>query len=263
MAILEVIACSVADAIEAQRGGAGRLEVVRALHLGGLTPHVSLVREIVAAVSIPVRVMLRENAGFEVAGEAEIDKLCRAAGEFAALGVGGFVLGFLRGRKLDLASAQQVLSCASGLKATFHRAFEELDDAVAGVAALKTEPQFDRILLSPARVGGLQQLVESAAPEMTIVAGGSVDADVIRALRKSTGICEFHVGRAARQGVDIGGPVDAGRVQELAALVSGCATPSAERSSDPRAWPAAPECNSPGTQHRRTGTAPQRKWPDP
>jgi len=31
MAILEVIACSVADAIEAERGGAGRLEIVRAM----------------------------------------------------------------------------------------------------------------------------------------------------------------------------------------------------------------------------------------
>ena len=35
--LLEVITCSVKDAQEAERGGAGRLEVVRDLH-GGLTP---------------------------------------------------------------------------------------------------------------------------------------------------------------------------------------------------------------------------------
>ncbi len=70
MPILQVIACSVADAIEAQRGGAGRLEVVRAMDAGGLTPPVSRVREILAAVSIPVRVMLRENSGFEAGGQA-------------------------------------------------------------------------------------------------------------------------------------------------------------------------------------------------
>ncbi|MBZ5592386.1 MAG: hypothetical protein LAP39_09125 [Acidobacteriia bacterium] len=63
--LLEVIACSVADAVAAERGGAGRLEIVRALEAGGLTPLLSLVKEIVAAVSIPVRVMLRENPGFE------------------------------------------------------------------------------------------------------------------------------------------------------------------------------------------------------
>ena len=43
----------------------------------------------------------------------------------------------------------------------------------------------------------------------------------IRALRKTTSIREFHVGRAARQGGDIGQPVDAQRVLELAALVAG------------------------------------------
>jgi copper homeostasis protein len=165
--------------------------------------------------------MLRENAGFESGGEAEVEELRRAARQFAALGVGGFVIGFVRGRKLDLAPGLQILSCAPGVKATFHRAFEELEDAVAGVAALKTSPQFDRILVSPSRVRGLQQLVESAAPELIIVAGGGLDVDAIRTLRKTTGIREFHVGRAARQGGDIGQPVDAQRVRELAALVAG------------------------------------------
>ena len=46
---------SVADAVAAEKGGAGRLEVVRALEAGGLTPPISLVKDIVAAVSIPVR----------------------------------------------------------------------------------------------------------------------------------------------------------------------------------------------------------------
>jgi copper homeostasis protein len=221
MPILEVIACSVADAMEAERGGAGRLEIVCAMDVGGLTPPVSLVREILAAVSIPVRVMLRENAGFATGDETEVENLCRAARQFAALGVDGFVIGFVRGRKLDLAPALQILSSASGVKATFHRAFEELEDAAAGLAALKGAPQFDRILVSPARVRGLQQLVESAAPELTIIAGGGLDADAIRVLRKTTSIREFHVGRAARQGADIGQPVDPQRVRNLAALVAG------------------------------------------
>ena len=136
------------------------------------------------------------------------------------MGVDGLVIGFLRGGRLDLAAAQRILSNAPGLKATFHRAFEELDDAGAAVAALKTAPQFDRILVSPARVRGLKQLVESAAPELTILAGGGVDADAIRMWRKRTGIGEFHVGRAVRYGADIRQPVDAGLVRNLAAVVA-------------------------------------------
>ncbi len=220
MPILEVIACSVEDAVAAERGGADRLEIVRSLDVGGLTPPVSLVREIVATVSIPVRVMLRENPGFEVTGEAEIEKLCRTAREFAALRVDGLVIGFLRGRSLDLSLTSRVLSCAPGVPATFHRAFEELEHQEAAVAALKRASQFDRILVSPARIRDLKQLVACAAPALTIVAGGGVDAGAIRALIQTTEIREFHVGRAARHASDISRPVDANRVRDLAALLA-------------------------------------------
>jgi len=221
MRVLEVIACSAADAVAAQRGGAGRLEVVRALEAGGLTPPISLVKEIAAAVSIPVRVILRENDGFGIADREELTRLCDSAGELARLDIDGIVLGFLRGRDLDLAAVKQILACAPHSKATFHRAFEELDDPQAAVAMLKAVPQFDRILVSPARVRGLKQLVETAAPELIVVAGGGIDRAAIRKLRESAAICEFHVGRAARRDGDIRRPVEAARVQELADLISG------------------------------------------
>ncbi len=64
--ILEVIACTVEDAIEAERGGANRLEIVSRLETGGLTPAPDLVRKIKANVSLPLRVMLRESEGYTV-----------------------------------------------------------------------------------------------------------------------------------------------------------------------------------------------------
>jgi copper homeostasis protein len=221
MPVLEVIACSVADAVAAENGGAGRLEVVRAPEAGGLTPPIPLVKEIAAAVSIPVRVMLRENDSFEIADRQELAKLGYSASELAALEIDGVVLGFLQGRSLDLAATQQILSCAPHLKATFHRAFEELENQQADIASLKTMPQFDRILVSPSRISDLKQLVENTAPELIIVAGGGVGRANIRPLCESAAIREFHVGRAARRDGDIRRPVDAALVQELAALVSG------------------------------------------
>lgn len=221
MPVLEVIACSVADAVAAENGGAGRLEVVRAPEAGGLTPPISLVKEIAAAVSIPVRVMLRENDRFEIADRQELAKLGYSASELAALEIDGVVLGFLQGRSLDLAATQQILSRAPHLKATFHRAFEELENQQAAIASLKTVPQFDRILVSPSRISDLKQLVENAAPELIMVAGGGIGRANIRPLCESATIREFHVGRAARRHGDIRRPVDAALVQELAALVSG------------------------------------------
>jgi copper homeostasis protein CutC len=59
---LEVIVTTVDEAIEAEAGGADRLELVRALDVGGLTPEISIARGVLAAVRIPVRVMVREEA---------------------------------------------------------------------------------------------------------------------------------------------------------------------------------------------------------
>ena len=55
MPLLEVIACSVADAVEAEKGGAKRLEIVRDLGRGGLTPPLELVAQIKHAVDLPLR----------------------------------------------------------------------------------------------------------------------------------------------------------------------------------------------------------------
>ncbi|MEP7338163.1 MAG: copper homeostasis protein CutC [Acidobacteriota bacterium] len=227
--LLEVIVCSIGDAIAAERGGADRLEVISHYESGGLTPPIELVRRIAAAVSLPLRVMLRETEPFEVYDEREIETLCTAARAFAEAGVDGLVLGFLRGgwpkKSIDHELVDRVLACAPNLKATFHRAFEELDDPLQAIAELKGHPQIDRILTS----GGSdvwQDKIErfalwqrAAQPEIEILVGGGTDAQVIGLLKPSTGIREFHAGRAVREGKRVGGRVLVGRVRELAELL--------------------------------------------
>ena len=66
---LEVIACSVEDAVAAERGGADRLELISHYEVGGLTPPLELVQDVLAAVSIPVRVILREDESFFITDE--------------------------------------------------------------------------------------------------------------------------------------------------------------------------------------------------
>jgi copper homeostasis protein CutC len=66
----------------------------------------------------------------------------------------------------------------------------------------------------------LKRLVESAGPELIVIAGAGIDRSNIRQWRESTPIREFHVGRAARPDGDIHRPVDAALVKELAALVA-------------------------------------------
>src|SRR6266545_7392055 len=101
--LLEVIVCSVEDAVAAAEGGAGRLEIVRELAYGGLTPPTDLVRDIARAVSLPLRVMVRESDGYAVRDRAEHAALCAAAKAMQALRIDGLVLGFLDGHDVDVA----------------------------------------------------------------------------------------------------------------------------------------------------------------
>lgn len=221
MPLLEVIACSVADAIEAEKGGAGRLEIGSELKRGGLTPPFELVEEITQAVDLPVRVMLRESDGYETGGEDEVERLCLDAKRFASLEVDGFVLGFLRDGEVDIDLTQRVLACAPYTRATFHHAFEDAGDKLRALSAIKQLPQVDRVLSHggkddlESRVRRLSEYERVAAPELMILAGGSIDVGVISKIARETRIREFHVGRAARVNFDVEGAVQASLVSGL------------------------------------------------
>lgn len=219
--LLEVIACSVADAIEAEQGGAHRLEVIRDFARGGLTPSWQLVEEIKRAVDLPLRVMLRESTGFEVTGPYEIARLCDAAKRFASLDVDGFVLGFVKGQEVDIELTQQVLTCAPRVRATFHHAFEETNNKARALGELRRLPQIDRVLSSGGtcelrlRIQRLDEHQKAASPELTIIAGGGVDGDAIVKIGRETAIREFHVGRAARTEFRVEGGVQSSLVSGL------------------------------------------------
>ena len=224
--LLEVIVTSVDDAIAAERGGAGRLEVISNFAVGGLTPAPELVKEIQAAVSIPLRVMLRANSGFEIANQPEYENLCREAAAFATLGVDGLVLGFLRNGDIDEDSLKGILSCAPKLKVTFHRAFERVPDPLRAIASLKQLHQLDRILTSGGsadwqqNVELLTALQKCADPEITIVVGGGLDMQKLAGLCAATELREFHLGRAVREGQQIDGAVCANDVKAAIQLIS-------------------------------------------
>jgi copper homeostasis protein len=234
LAMLEVIASSVEDAIAAEQGGADRLELVRDLEMGGLTPPLELVRAVLAAVRIPVRVMLREEEDFFIHDQKKRERLGTLARSLSELSVAGLVIGFLTGPReapqIDHPLLAQVLASAPGTNATFHRAFELLRDSTRAAQELKRHPQIDRILTSgcyedvpaalwPHRLTGLAELSRVAAPEITILVGGGVDREVIESLCQKKTKLEFHVGRAVREPCSNAGVVRSGLVRELAALV--------------------------------------------
>jgi len=221
--ILEVIACSVEDAIEAEEGGADRLEIIRDLGAGGFTPTLDLVRGIQSRVKLPLRVMLREEPGFNSASPESIDKMCRMATELNELNIDGVVIGFLVDGMVNIHLAAKVVSFAPDLAVTFHHAFEDALDKGAAIREIKRIDRVDRILshggfgAGNERVDTLSADAAVAGSEIQIVAGGRIDLQMIKALREKTEIREFHVGTAAREN----GNVSSSRVKALAAAAQG------------------------------------------
>jgi copper homeostasis protein len=220
--VLEVIVCSVRDAVAAAEGGAGRLEIISRFDLGGLTPDPDLVEAILKVVQLPIRVMLRESPGYTITDRAERLRLLDAARRFAQMPVDGLVLGFLRNGDVDEDLLGEILAAAPSLQATFHRAFEDVQDPAQAVAALKRFPQIDRILTGggpgdlPEKVKRLSFCARCAAPEIIVLAGGGITAESIPRLRDEAGIREFHTGRAAR----VRDEVDADCVREIVEVLN-------------------------------------------
>lgn len=221
--LLEVIVQSVADARAAAEGGADRLEVVREIRSGGLTPPLSLVRAIAAATALPLRVMVRENEGYATNAQ-EVAVMRRAAAEFADAGVDGLVTGFARDGEPLLDDTAAVLAAAGGLRVTFHRAFDQLRDPFDTIDRLAAITQIDRILTDGGRgtpgdrCGRLRQYVTRASTALTIVAGGGVDDEALAWFARNGCVGEVHVGRAAREGGDQEAPVSAARVRHVREL---------------------------------------------
>jgi copper homeostasis protein len=218
---LEVIATSLDDAVEAARGGAHRLEVVRDLARGGLTPPLDLVRRMRHEVPLPLRVMVRESGGFGCGSRDERRALVDLAAALDDIGVDGIVIGWTSGDVIDEETLDAVLAAAPSLRATFHRAFDALPDPEAALKMLRRRERIDRVLTGggtgpwASRCAVLARYARWAGPGMTILPGGEVDAAALRTLAGADCVSEAHVGRAARIGGRVDGRVSAEAVSAL------------------------------------------------
>jgi copper homeostasis protein len=217
---LEVIATSVADAVAAEQGGADRLEVLQAIETKGLTPDVEEFARLRAAVSLPLRVMLRTNEGFEI-GPKELEGLCREAEALRRVGADQFVLGFLTpAGTLDLAAINRLLSVIAPCRWTLHHAFDHAADQRAAWEMIAAQDGPDLVLTGGVRGDlaiGLEALCARAGWQTEArrwLAGGQLTLEQIPRLW-AAGIEQFHAGRAARVDGSWDRPVDLAAVRAL------------------------------------------------
>ncbi len=225
--LLEVIVTSVHEAIEAELGGADRLELVEALEHGGLTPKTEVAAEVLREVSIPVRVMLRESASMSISDDAEIRRLRARAEEFAVLPINGLVLGFIKKRHPDLEAMIEILAGAPQSPVTFHRAFDLLNDPLRGIETLQRIPQIDRVLTNggegswQTRKMRIFEWQRACAPRIEIIFAIGNEISEFSQLSREPGHLEVHVGRAARLPNSISGVVNREQVAAVKKALAG------------------------------------------
>lgn len=196
--LVEACVETLAAALAAAEGGAGRVELCVSLEVGGVTPPEEFIREAVRRLAIPVFVLLRPRPGSFVLRGTELTHLADQVRRAAELGASGIVAGALTDDgTVDRAGVEVILAAAAPLPVTFHRAFDQVPDQASALEEL-IGLGIRRVLSSggaPTAVEGasrLRALVDQAAGRIGILAGGSVRAHNATALVHSTGVTEIH-----------------------------------------------------------------------
>lgn len=198
--LFEVCAGSVQDCINAQLGGADRVELNSALHLGGLTPSLAMLKLVKEKTSLKVICMDRPRAAGFCYDDVEIETMFEDAKILLENGADGISFGFLNSdATINVTETKKMVELIHQYQkeAVFHRAFDCVDDPMHAVKQL-IDCGVDRILtsgLQPTAMQGasvLEKLQSEFGDQIELLAGSGINANNIRALKEQTGLHQFH-----------------------------------------------------------------------
>ncbi|MFI5257515.1 MAG: copper homeostasis protein CutC [Gemmatimonadales bacterium] len=202
--LVEACVDAIDAAMEAEWGGADRIELCGELLQGGVTPSAGLIEATWDQVTVPLFVLIRPRSGDFLYTHDELDVMERDIRVARSLHADGVVVGALTtDGEVDVAAMRGLLDVARPMKVTFHRAFDFTRDQDEALNAL-LDLDVDRVLTSGGAVTALQgaqtiaRHVLRAGSDLTILAGGSITAASAAEVVRRTGVREIHVRAAER-----------------------------------------------------------------
>ena len=205
--LVEACVTSPQEAADCFDAGAERVELCRALNVGGLTPAPEAVTTTLSEAPGPIHVLARTSADTFRLGPDERRALVEEVASLVALGVDGVVIGALdETRRVDRAALEELARAADGASVTFHRAFDQVDHPLREIEVL-AEAGVDRVLTSGGAATAwegrstLRALVERSGDALTVLGGGRVRGDHVRRLVEETGLREVHARASAVPGL--------------------------------------------------------------
>lgn len=168
-------------AVIAGKYGFNSIELCSALSSGGLTPNYGLIKHCVDRTEAAVHVMIRHKEGGFQAAEEDINIMKTDIQEAKKAGAQGVVFGILDTlNEVDEVNLELVdLAKTLGLKTTFHRAFDFVQDFRAAMKMISSFG-FDRLLtsgLKPKAEEGLEAIAEierNWGDQIEVIAGSGI-----------------------------------------------------------------------------------------
>ena len=197
--LLETCVDSVQSAIEAEKGGADRVELCSNLVIGGTSPGESLFRQVRESTGLKIRTLLRPRFGDFCYDEYEFQTLAEEVQQFRELGADGVVIGILKpDGTINMEQMAELVNAAKGIGITMHRAFDVCSNPYEALEQC-VSLGIDTILTSGQRSCAwegrelLSELVRRADGRIDILAGAGIGPEVIGELADYTGVRSFHM----------------------------------------------------------------------
>jgi len=217
---LEICANSVQSAIEAQKGGATRVELCDNIYEGGTTPSYGTVAFAREVLDIKLHIIVRPRGGDFLYSDTEFEIMKRDVQMANQLKVDGIVIGILdKNGDVDKLRTSELVKLAGNMSVTFHRAFDMTPDPKKALEEV-IKCGCDRVLTSGQQNKALdgknliKDLILQANDRISIMPGSGINADNICDLTTYCGAKEFHLsGRTAiesemiyrKEGIYMGG----------------------------------------------------------
>ncbi|HCC52552.1 MAG TPA: copper homeostasis protein CutC [Porphyromonadaceae bacterium] len=197
--IIEICANSAQSCVEAEAGGATRVELCAAIPEGGTTPSYGEIRMAQKMTStIHINVIIRPRGGDFLYTPVEVESMLYDLDMAKRLNVHGVVFGCLtKEGDIDVPLMRKLIDASGALSVTCHRAFDVCRDPFVALEQL-IELGCDRILTSgqqPDAVRGIpliRELVQRADGRIIIMPGAGVRSTNIARIEAETGANEFH-----------------------------------------------------------------------
>lgn len=197
--ILECCVDSVESAIEAEKGGANRLELCANLIIGGTSPSLALFKKVKEKTNIKINVLLRPRFGDFLYSDYEFEILKEEVKLFKEAGADGIVIGCLKpDGTIDSLQMAELIALADGMHITMHRAFDMTANPYEAFKEAK-RLGVNTILTSGQRNSALEgkeliiELIEAAGDDLEILIGSGVNAKVIREFLGGSKAWAFHM----------------------------------------------------------------------